>query len=231
MTIAAIQSLTTKIEYVNKVLLQAGEREVTTTSDNTAANKVTASIQSSMNFVNSELPWQELVSYVTYPTDGTAHSDLNIMGGVTGMRIPTASYLRVLDVYNTDAQGYVPYLQPVTLQRYTGSAPKWTNYMGLIFVRPAITCAVFYVRRPTVPVFDDDVFEAPEFLVDLYVKRSLITFAARQLGDADLVNAVRAEYLEELMKLSTSYAEVPSSVRNVQPSSDTEYRRLNNANE
>lgn len=231
MSIDAVQSVTTKLEFVNKVLLQAGERRVTTTSDNTSASKVTASIQSSMNFVNSELPWQELITYASYPLDGTLHTDTNIMGGVLGMRIPSASYLRVLDVYDTNKQSYVPYLQPVTLQRYTGSAPKWTIYMGLIFVRPVTECAVFYVRRPTVPSSDNAVFAAPEYLVDLYIKRSLISFVSRQLGDVDLVNAVRAEYIEELIKLSTSYTEVPSSVRNTQPSSDNEYRRAGNTNE
>ena len=217
--IPAPVSVSTKLQLLNRVLLESGERRVDTSADNTAVIKLATLLQSCLDFVNDELPWAELTAYLD--TQGaTAYTDPLVMGGASGYRLPSASYNKALDVYDVTTGCYVPYVIPTDMQSYSEMPPKWTTFMGCVFIRPSTRCLIYYTNKPTVPILDGDTFAAPEYLVDLYAKRALALYASRHLGDYDLAEAVKLEYYEEIMRHASVYSRVPTSARNTNPGSD-----------
>lgn len=225
MTLNPVSRLS-KLDVVNRVLQEAGERTVSAITDNTAAWKVAGMLYSCISIVNDELPWEELiVNKALNDADITTENSTSVLNNLLGYNLsPTVSDLvEVVYLHNSTTNKPVNYLEWHRMQGLgyaTATAPEyWTYYRGLLFTYPEILVAnrgsfmTAFTGSVDVPVLDSDRFSAPDYLIELYIKRLLYQFSQRHLANNNLTVAVYQEYVTELQKYAAKYKITPKTIR------------------
>ena len=208
--------MTTKLELLNRVLLEVGERTVAVSQETSASRKVLGMLYSALTFVNLELPWVELEQ----------HSILSVLdvvesfNGLVGYTIP-GSPQHVKSLFHTGSHPvmFADWTDICYKSPYVAAPELWAYSAGVVYTYPIIVTAdrvdyvVSYNRAVPVPDDDDDDVNAPDYLIELYIKHLLYQFSQRHLNNKDLAASVLQEYLLDLYRLSSMYKVQPRSVR------------------
>lgn len=214
----------TKLEVINRVLQEAGERAVSSTTESSAALKVSGMLYSVLNLVNVELPWDDLLRTETLNSPNiTTSASPAILNNLVGYKLGEGGILQVVQVHNTATNIPVMYAEWHTLQNLgyavSDTPSAWTYHRGRLYTYPQVTTpsrsnyAVLFTGGVPVPADDSDEFEAPDYLVELYIKRLLFQFAQRHIGNLQFTTAIYQEYATELLKYAEWYKTTPVSLR------------------
>jgi len=211
-------STLTKLEVVNRVLQESGERAVSTTIENSAATKACNMLYSAMTAVNNELPWEDLISVLPLNHNTITTESTYVVGGFTGYALPNVvDVIRLHETATNKSINYAEWTRLSSKAFAAGVPTAWTFFHTLLFTYPNATTPANYTvtfkRNVPVPVDDSDVFTAPDYLVELYIKRLLLQFAQRHTGYAQLAGAVLQEYILELQNYANKYKITPKSLR------------------
>ena len=209
--------MTTKLELLNRVLLEVGERTVAASQETSASRKVLGMLYSALTFVNLELPWVELEQHDVL-------SELDVVesfNGLVGYVVPgNPQYIKSLFHTNSHPVMFADWTDICYKTPYTAVITEfWSHCAGVVYTYPVIVAAnrddyvVSYNRAVVVPDDDDDNVDAPEYLIELYVKHLLYQFSQRHLNNKDLATSVLQEYLLDLYRLSSTYKVQPRSIR------------------
>lgn len=225
MTLLPVSTLT-KLDVINRVLQEAGERPVDSVLDNGASWKVAGLLPSAISQVNEELPWEELfVNKLLDDASITTEQSISVLNNFIGYRLESdySDLVDVLYLQNNVTSKPVQYREWFKFLPLTYSvaelATQYTYFRGLLYTYPQLTeeargaYSVGYLGSVKPPVEDSDTFAAPDYLVELYIKRLLYQFSQRHLNNTDLTNLVFQEYVSELQKHSARYNTLPKTLR------------------
>ena len=223
MTLTPISTLT-KLDVVNRILQEVGERTVSAITDNTPSWKVAGLLYSAINVVNNELPWEELIQNILI-SDATVETSVVVLNGLAGYNFgaSASNILEIISVFHSVTKKPVKYMEwhNVMIKGFAQAATTthWTFYRGLLYTYPQILLAnrddyiVTYTGSVSVPDGDTDLFAAPDYLVELYIKRLLFQFITRHVGNPQLALPVQQEYVVELEKYAAKYKITPKTLR------------------
>lgn len=206
------------IQLINKVLLELGEREVTSVDENPASRKVYGMLQETIDAVNYEQPWEELCNEVVVNTltNGTASS---VFSGSTVKALPTRihSVERVVDLTTKSS------LQFIDPYKYTNSTQTniWTTWRNNLILKTSIALtnlSAIYHSSFTLPLDINTDLPASDYLVQLYSMRLLMKAAARHLNNFDLASLVFQEYAAGLLAYNVTTKMSHTSRLNQRPS-------------
>lgn len=196
------------LQIINKVLLELGERTVTTVQENSASRKAYGMLQEVVDAVNFEHTWEELHKEVLLSTlDEVADSSFPAAYCVA---IPQTwhSVERVVDT-DGDVIQYVQYRKFNTVD-----SEIWTTKSNKLLYSGdtvATNILVHYYASFIIDEDEEEQFTVSLYLQNLYAKRLLLQFTSRHLNNFPLVDAVYEEYAAALATRDVKTKLLPSS--------------------
>lgn len=217
-------STTNLLQAVNRVLLDIGERQVTSFTS-PAARKAKAYLQDAFNDLQMFHQWEWL--YGTTVLQNWVENKAEILN---------ARRIRNL-LYNTGTYRYpISYVDRITFDKYhslsgtsfldtdTSTRPRFftienesqvrlTPYPSQTLNRAKVEADIIWYLQP--PNDETDLFPIPErFMTPLY-KRACYQMAIRHLGDANLASAFQAEFEQAVNQFRSQENKVPTTGTNM----------------
>lgn len=217
-------SVSTRLEVVNRILLNCNERPLTTTTNVLIGTQVIECIRAAYYKLMREGEWlwtQDRINadswsgkVATLPST-VQRVKMVAYANEDGITFP----LTFLDLYVFDQD--ILELYDSTTNR--GRALYWTQRdQTLVWVNPYPNDATerariwFYVNTiPAIPSTDGGTFSVPEDFVPILVLMATGMFIKRHADDYQLARAFEEEYLAELMQLRARQMLIPNNSYNL----------------
>ena len=212
----------TLIQLVNRVLLDVGERQVTTIST-PASRKAKFYIQDALNDIQMYHNWEwlhDLIGVNTFTNEKTTITNVRRVKRVFWDTGDTLSEIPWIPYSSFIQRKYIPF----TATTNGSECPRYYTQKGdtqLLF-NPYPTnddgrnrIKVEVVKYILSPELESDIVQIPERFINILIKRAVYNMLIRHLGEPDMAQAMNFEFADILQRFRSQENRVPTSGTNM----------------
>lgn len=193
--------MTTRLEFINKLLLGVSEREVTSTTTGVTptARKALHSMQTAHMDVCTAYDWSWLQT--TGPATGWLGNVATVADLLRLRAVVWDNYtiLQAVPLMQVRVDNTLPFMCPSYYAQKSDN--EYIFQPAPVLAEDRARIIFVYVRDPVLPALDADLFQMPERFLELVLKKALYYMFIRHVHDKGTAAYVQGEYEAQLDSL------------------------------